>query len=200
MAPMSRDEALSVLPITVHCTIFPHTFRPSLTLTVYTRSNSQSGRGDYTSRMAVISFLRSPRDWPDGSEDWWWWGRGGEEEEESSRVVTESAESRGRFTCSQWKKHASVARERFSWQLRVFAQLRNIAHVSVSSVYSTSRNCAIVSRIRTRSSRASQPVSQSSSSPRVGHARVCLDSRVCLAGKRARRAILRAYLRSVKGD
>jgi len=69
----------------------------------------QSCRGDYTLRMAVISFLRSLRDWPSD---------GGGEGRRASRGARPSdggkCRSRGRLGHSQHEKHASVARERFS--------------------------------------------------------------------------------------
>lgn len=87
--------------------------------------------------------------------------------------------ARGRLTCPQREGRASVARERFSCQLRVSAQLRETQITQGYRRHVTAQSC----------SRAILPA--------AGGPRACLDSRVCLAGNDEACAP-RAYLRGVK--
>lgn len=115
--------------------------------------------------MAVISFLRSSRDW---SRLVTRCKRGGNDSPRRGEPKDGGkCRTRGRLTRSQSKTSASVARERFSWLLRVFAQLcePQLAHVSP---FTYQRNCAIVPR---------------AVFPDSGGPRACLDSRA-FGGKR----------------
>lgn len=142
-----------------NCTIYPRTVSHK------SDAYSQSGRGDYTSRMAVISFLRSARRVIGLTA-----ARAGEGDnrrvEPNGRAAAETADPAG----------GSLARNERS-ALQSLESAFRVEYVSPrNSVGRGSRTYRRVRRHVTPLDRA-----RTSYQPPVGP-RACLDSRVCLAG------------------